>query len=282
MQANASYWLNKMPELPEVETTRCGILPHITKSRVVKVAIRQPRLRWPITENMQQILANTTLNDVLRRGKYLLLEFEHGTALLHLGMSGSVTILDTDIAACKHDHFDIQFDNGKILRYNDPRRFGAFLWAGTEPYQHKLLASLGVEPLENDFNAEYIYSASRKRKTNVKQFIMDAHLVVGVGNIYANEALFQAGIHPARQANRISHARYQRLVIVIKKVLNEAIKQGGTTLKDFNQVDGKPGYFSQSLSVYGRAGQPCMKCQHPLQEIRQSGRSSVFCKQCQS
>lgn len=271
-----------MPELPEVETTRQGILPHIKDQTVTSVQIRQYSLRWPITENMVQLISGKKLNNVNRRGKYLLLEFDHGSAFIHLGMSGSIRILGSDTVADKHDHFDICFSNGKLLRYNDPRRFGAFLWAGEIPLQHKLLAKLGVEPLGNEFDANTLFKASRKRKIAIKQFIMDSHVVVGVGNIYANEALFQAGINPSRQACRISLKRYQTLVDVIKNVLCKAIEQGGTTLKDFNQVDGKPGYFTQSLNVYGRAGQECMQCAGRLVEIRQSGRSTVFCKHCQT
>lgn len=271
-----------MPELPEVETTRRGIMPHILQHKVVKVIIRQYSLRWPIRKDMAQLLINGMLKDVHRRGKYLLLEFDCGTALIHLGMSGSIRILESNSQLKKHDHFDIHFSNGKILRYNDPRRFGAFIWAGDQPYQHDLLVNLGVEPLENDFDAAYLFSRSRTRKVAVKSFIMNAQVVVGVGNIYANETLFLAGISPIRAANKISFQRYQLLVSAIKKILSNAIKQGGTTLKDFNQVDGKPGYFAQSLQVYGRAGQKCLNCDSILQEIRQTGRATVFCKQCQS
>jgi formamidopyrimidine-DNA glycosylase len=272
-----------MPELPEVETTCSGIRPHITEQIVSNVVIRQFSLRWPITENMSQLMVGHRLNLVFRRGKYLLLQFSHGTALIHLGMSGSIRILnaDPDPDPQKHDHFDIIFANGKLLRYNDPRRFGAFLWAGEQPLEHKLIASLGVEPLDDDFDANYIYKASRNRKIAVKQFVMNAQLVVGVGNIYANESLFLAGIRPTRPANQVSLARYGRLVNIIKQVLAKAIKQGGTTLKDFNQVDGKPGYFAQSLLVYGRAGETCTQCDSILIEIRQSGRSSVFFNQFQ-
>ncbi len=271
-----------MPELPEVETTLQGISPHIKHHKVIKVLIRRSDLRWPVTKDIPHLLANSILLDVTRRGKYLLLQFEQGVALIHLGMSGSISIVENEEVIGKHDHFDIQFSNHKILRFNDPRRFGAFLWAGKDPLNHKLLINLGVEPFDKDFNGNYCYRAARSRKIAVKSFIMDAKLVVGVGNIYANEALFLAGIHPARSANRIGLQRYQNLVLVIKKVLTNAIKQGGTTLRDFTQVDGKPGYFSQSLNVYGRAGLDCLQCAEPLTEIRQSGRSSVFCNNCQS
>ena len=257
-----------MPELPEVETTLRGITPHICEQKVTEVTIRQYKLRWAIPENMQQLLVGEILNKITRRGKYLLLEFDKGTAMIHLGMSGSMRIYNTATEAGKHDHFDIEFNNGKTLRYNDPRRFGAFLWAGTEPYKHKLLSSLGVEPLGIDFDVDYIFKASRVRNIAIKKFIMDAKLVVGVGNIYANEALHLAGIHPNRSANQISKIRYQRLVLTIKDVLEKAIKQGGTTLNDFSQVDGKPGYFAQSLNVYGRSGQACYKCASVLKEIR--------------
>ena len=270
-----------MPELPEVETTCRGIAPHLEGKKVKSLTIRQFNLRWPIPSNMEELMKSHRLVKVYRRGKYILLTFNHGTAMIHLGMSGSMRVLDANIAVAKHDHFDIKFSNGKILRYNDPRRFGSFLWAGENPLQHKLLASLGVEPLESDFHADYIYKASRNRKIAIKQFIMDSHLVVGVGNIYANEALFQAGIRPSRAANQVSLKRYQRLVDIIKVVLDKAIKQGGTTLKDFSQIDGKPGYFAQELQVYGRAGERCLQCDEVLVEIRQCGRSSVFCKKCQ-
>ncbi|MFT5519773.1 MAG: formamidopyrimidine-DNA glycosylase [Enterobacterales bacterium] len=270
-----------MPELPEVETTCRGIAPHLEGKKVKSLTIRQYNLRWPIPSNMEELMKSHTLLKVYRRGKYILLAFNHGTAMIHLGMSGSMRVLDANVDVAKHDHFDIKFSNGKTLRYNDPRRFGSFLWAGENPLQHKLLASLGVEPLESDFHADYIYKASRNRKIAIKQFIMDSHLVVGVGNIYANEALFQAGIRPSRAANQVSLKRYQRLVDIIKVVLDKAIKQGGTTLKDFSQIDGKPGYFAQELQVYGRAGEQCLQCDEVLIEIRQSGRSSVFCKKCQ-
>jgi len=271
-----------MPELPEVETTRRGIIPHIKQQQIVKVIIRRYDLRWPVPENMSARLENKILLNILRRGKYLLFKFEHGTALVHLGMSGSMKILQEENKTEKHDHFDLHFSNGVILRFNDPRRFGAFLWAGKKPLNHKLLINLGLEPLDEGFDADYCYQAAKNRKLAVKQFIMDAKLVVGVGNIYANEALFLAGIHPGRSADCISYNGYKKLVSVIKKVLTKAIEQGGTTLQDFTQVDGKPGYFTQSLNVYGRAGQPCPKCEELLSEIRQSGRSSVFCNNCQS
>jgi len=271
-----------MPELPEVETTRRGIYPHICQQKVTNVKINRSDLRWPVPEDMPQLILDSVLQDVERRGKYLLLKFESGTALIHLGMSGSIRILEQQAPARKHDHFEIHFANDRILRFNDPRRFGAFLWAGREPCQHKLLVSLGVEPLDESFNAEYIFQVSRKRKIAVKQFIMDAKVVVGVGNIYANEALFLAGIHPQRSANRISYRRYQLLVSTIKEVLEKAIEQGGTTLKDYIGADGNPGYFEQCLNVYGRGGQHCLQCNDLLSEIRQSGRTTVYCKNCQS
>jgi len=271
-----------MPELPEVETTRRGIYPHIQLQKVASVIIRRRDLRWPIPENISQLIEGKLLLDINRRGKYLLMEFESGTALLHLGMSGSISILNSEIPPGKHDHFELYFANNKIMRFNDPRRFGCFIWAGKEPLAHKLLVNLGVEPLDQGFNAEYIYQAGKKKKISIKQLVMDSKLLVGVGNIYANESLFLAGIHPARAANRISLKRYERLVSNIKKVLTKAIEQGGTTLQDFTQVNGRPGYFSQALRVYGKAGQPCSNCNTLLSEIRQSGRSSVFCNNCQS
>lgn len=271
-----------MPELPEVETSRRGIQPHIEGQRLTCIEIRNPNLRWPVDIPQMESLVGQSLLNVGRRAKYLKLAFESGTALLHLGMSGSLRVVTAETDVTKHDHVDFTFDNGTILRFNDPRRFGALVWAGQEPEQHTLLASLGPEPFAEEFNTDYCYKLSRNKKTSIKQFIMDGRVVVGVGNIYANESLFMAGIHPARAAGRISRKRYERLVSAIKTVIGEAINQGGTTLQDFTQPDGKPGYFKQSLSVYGLAGEPCTKCEQILKEIRQNNRSTVFCSHCQT
>ncbi len=270
-----------MPELPEVEVCRLGISPHVLNQQVVKVTVRHKQLRWPVPDEVQQ-LVNHKVEAVERRSKYLLLKFSHGTLLLHLGMSGTVRIVDTSVAVKKHDHFDLLFEHGKILRLNDPRRFGAVLWFEQHQDEQGILTKLGPEPLSADFNSDYLYQKAQMRKVPIKSFLMNNQVVVGVGNIYANEALFQAGILPTTLAANISEPRFARLTEIIKQVLTAAIKQGGTTLKDFTQSDGKPGYFAQELMVYGRAGKPCVICSTPLEEIRQSNRSSVFCPNCQT
>ncbi len=270
-----------MPELPEVETTRRGIAPHIEGNQVSNVIIRQPRLRWPIPAFLPQQLIGHQLIEVSRRAKYLLLHFNCGCLLIHLGMSGSLRIITTNENIGKHDHIDIIFANNIILRMTDPRRFGAVLWLGDQPDTHPLLSKLGPEPLTEDFCGKYLYAKSWHRKRPVKQFIMDQQIVTGVGNIYASEALFASGIRPARPAGNISLIRYEKLAFAITKILTEAIARGGTTLRDFVGSDGKPGYFKQQLNVYGKSGLPCPKCQRPLAEIKLANRSSVFCKYCQ-
>lgn len=270
-----------MPELPEVETTVRGIAPHVEGQVIRQVVIRQPQLRWPVPVNLPEILPNLTIRSVSRRAKYLLISTDAGTIILHLGMSGSLRILPKEKPADKHDHIDFIFSNGTILRYNDPRRFGAVLWTTSSPAGHDLLKDLGPEPLSSDFDGAHLYRLSRNRKAPIKSFVMDGHVVVGVGNIYANEALFMAGIHPKRHAGRIALPRYQLLADCIKTVLHSAIEQGGTTLRNFVNEAGNPGYFKQQLRVYGRAGQPCPNCLHPLTEIRVTNRSTVFCVNCQ-
>lgn len=270
-----------MPELPEVETTRAGIEPHIIQQKVTQVIVRQANLRWPIPSELKSALKNQCIQAVLRRGKYLLLKTDAGTALFHLGMSGSLRILQVGVSPQKHDHVDIQFSNKVILRLNDPRRFGALLWTIEDPFQHPLLASLGPEPLTEDFSGDYLWQKAKGRKVAIKPFIMNNEIVVGVGNIYATEALFQAQIHPKRSANQIDKERYQLLTKCIKTILRKAIKKGGTTLKDFVNSKGNPGYFQQQLKVYGRSDLPCFVCQTKLKEIRLGQRSSVFCSKCQ-
>ena len=270
-----------MPELPEVETTRRGIETHIENNKVSKVILRRKTLRWPITPALSKDLPGETIQSVSRRGKYLLLATQKGCLLIHLGMSGSLRIVESSRAAAKHDHVDVVFANNKVLRYTDPRRFGCILWE-TEPIEaHPLLASLGPEPLEDNFHTDYLFKKSRRRNIAVKTFIMDSKVVVGVGNIYANESLFLAGISPKRSAGKISKPRYEKLVECIQQVLQQAIDVGGTTLKDFTGSDGEPGYFAQSLHVYGRRGEPCHGCNGTLKEIRQGQRSTVYCSQCQ-
>ena len=270
-----------MPELPEVETTRRGIEPHIVGKRVKALHVRQPKLRWPIPDAIHAA-EGKKLKSVERRGKYLLFRFSNGTIIAHLGMSGSMRITAPGEPPMFHDHVDLECSDGTTLRYCDPRRFGAWLWTEEDPLQHDLIAKLGPEPLTDAFNVEYLVAKAKGRKSSVKAFIMDSHVVVGVGNIYANEALFMAGIHPKRAAGRVSKARYEKLVEAIKAVLAASIEMGGTTLRDFVGGDGKPGYFKQTLRVYGRAGQPCLTCKTPLTEIRLGQRSTVFCKLCQT
>ncbi len=270
-----------MPELPEVETSRRGIAPHITGHSVRRVIIRQPRLRWPVPDTLPQLLQGKKLLAVERRGKYLLLRFHHGTAILHLGMSGSLRIATASTALRDHDHVDFEFNHRKILRLHDPRRFGCVLWTDAPITQHPLLAKLGPEPLSDDFDGELLYRLSRKRQCSIKAFIMNSHIVVGVGNIYACESLFLAGIHPKRKAGAVSRQRYQLLASAIKQILSAAIEQGGTTLRDFTREDGQPGYFAQQLFVYGKAGAPCAHCGKALRQINQQQRSTFYCAHCQ-
>ncbi|MZR62869.1 bifunctional DNA-formamidopyrimidine glycosylase/DNA-(apurinic or apyrimidinic site) lyase [Alcanivorax sp. DP30] len=268
-----------MPELPEVETTLRGIRPHLEGQVLSEVVVRERRLRWPVSEELLT-LRNSQVLALRRRAKYLLIELDCGELLIHLGMSGTLRVVDQSVPLRKHDHVDLQLDSGKVLRFNDPRRFGTVLFqAGGEP--HPLLAKLGPEPLSEAFSGDWLFDRSRGRKVAVKSFIMDNATVVGVGNIYAQESLFLAGIHPSRAAGKISKARYERFAEAIKTVLARAIEAGGTTLKDFTRADGQPGYFAQSLNVYGRAGQPCLRCKALLKADRHGQRSTSYCPQCQ-
>lgn len=269
-----------MPELPEVETSRRGISPHIVEQKIENIILRHHQLRWPIPANLAQLLQNKTVLTVDRRAKYLLLRFDHGTLLIHLGMSGNLRICELNTPVKKHDHVDFIFQHC-LLRYTDPRRFGAILWLGEHPEENTLLSILGPEPLSDEFTAELLYELAKNRKLAVKQFIMEQKVVTGVGNIYATEALFKAGISPIRAANKISLKRYQVLVSAIKEILEAAIKQGGTTLKDFVGGDGKPGYFQQTLHVYGKTGEKCPKCELPLTSVKLAARNSVYCQHCQ-
>lgn len=267
-----------MPELPEVEVSRMGISPHLIGQTVAKITIRTPKLRWAIPFELTQ-LEGQVIQTITRRAKYLLIETQVGCAIVHLGMSGSLRVLDAEIPAGKHDHVDLKLSNGKVLRYNDPRRFGAWLWS--EDGQHAVLANCGPEPLTDAFNAEYLLEKAVNKRVAVKQFIMDNKVVVGVGNIYANESLFSAKIHPSRAAGSLSMPEWQQLVSDIKAVLATAIKQGGTTLKDFAQADGKPGYFAQELQVYGKAGKLCPTCGEPIEELKIGQRNTFYCGGCQ-
>ncbi len=269
-----------MPELPEVEITKQGLLPLINQT-VSSVAIRNAAMRWPIPMHLPETLANRRLLTLDRRAKYIQLGFENGTLLVHLGMSGSISLLDRNYPPEKHDHFDIVFQNNQVMRLNDPRRFGAVLWAGKNPDSHALLASLGPEPLEDAFDGRYLLSQLKSRKAAIKIAIMDAHLVVGVGNIYANEALFRSGIHPQYIANQLSLAKCNKLVSEIKATLTDALEAGGSSVRDFSAVNGKSGYFQQSYYVYGRTNQPCKKCKTLIKCIRLGQRSTFYCKKCQ-
>lgn len=269
-----------MPELPEVETTRSGIEPHIIQQRIKQVIVRERRLRWTIPDELDVLASQQTIQKVKRRAKYLLLELDSGSVIIHLGMSGSLRIIENNAPLQKHDHVDIVLENGIILRYHDPRRFGCILWS-KEPASHELLKSLGPEPLTDAFNTDYLFDVSRSRSIAIKLFIMDNKVVVGVGNIYANEALFAAGINPNKPANTISKARYEKLVCCIKEILARAIQVGGTTLRDFVGGDGKPGYFQQTLNVYGRGHLPCKVCGQLLKETKLGQRATVWCNRCQ-
>ncbi|MCZ2723657.1 bifunctional DNA-formamidopyrimidine glycosylase/DNA-(apurinic or apyrimidinic site) lyase [Marinomonas sp. 15G1-11] len=270
-----------MPELPEVETTRKGIEPYLVDVIVDRVVIRQPMLRWPVTPELPTRLAQQVIRSVTRRGKYIAIHTDVGTMIVHLGMSGSLYLVDQKTEALFHDHVDIILGSGKCLRYTDPRRFGSILWTEEDWFAHPLIRSLGPEPLTDEFNVDYLTAQAKSRKKPIKTFIMDSKIVVGVGNIYANEALFMSGIRPDKPAGGISKKRLALLVDNIKTILSAAIKQGGTTLKDFVGGDGKPGYFKQNLSVYGRAGEPCVNCQKALIESRLGQRSTVYCPACQ-
>ena len=269
-----------MPELPEVETTKNGLLPLINNQRVTRAIRHRANLRWEIPKALKTILAGQVVNGIDRRGKYLLIRFDVGSLIIHLGMSGSIKVVDSSEVLRKHDHFELIFDNNKSMRLNDPRRFGAVLFS--KDGSHKLLDGLGVEPLEDLFDDTYLYVRSRKKQQNIKAFIMDSKVVVGVGNIYACESLHQAGIAPECSAGSVSKKRYQVLSQCIKNILTQAIDAGGTTLQDFSQVDGTPGYFSQTLSVYGRENRPCGTCSGKISRITQNQRSTFYCKQCQT
>lgn len=270
-----------MPELPEVETTRIGIAPHILGETVNRIIIRNRKLRWPVSPRLGRELPGQQICKVGRRGKYLLIYTGQGCIILHLGMSGSLRMLNEITAPNLHDHVDIRFDSGRCLRFTDPRRFGSIHWTKKDPLQHKLLKQLGLEPLGDDFNGEYLFSTSRNRKQAVKTFIMDSHIIAGVGNIYANESLFAAGIHPKRLAGKISKLRYAQLASEIKTVLYKALKKGGTTLRDFLDGDGKPGYFRHELKVYDRENEPCPNCSTPIRQERIGQRSGFYCPHCQ-
>lgn len=268
-----------MPELPEVETSRRGIAPHLVGETILHTVIRHPQLRWPIPVEIYQLHHQVVLS-IQRRAKYLLIELATGWVIIHLGMSGRLHILSEDSPAGKHDHVDLVMANGKVLRYTDPRRFGAWLWCD-DLAQSRVLAHLGPEPLSDDFNSEYLFSRSRNKRTLIKPWLMDNKLVVGVGNIYASESLFEAKILPDRPAMSLTLTEAESVVASIKAVLLRSIEQGGTTLRDFLQSDGKPGYFVQQLQVYGRAGETCRICATVIESVVQAQRRTFYCPQCQ-
>lgn len=270
-----------MPELPEVETTRLGLVPHLSAQTVCGVIVRQKRLRVPMPPRLRSKLSGCRIESLSRRGKYLLIHLSDGALLVHLGMSGSLFVVPADALPDKHCHLDVLLDNGMALRFRDPRRFGSVLWTAEDPYSLPQLARLGAEPLSKAFTADYLYSRAQGKKAAVKNFIMDARMVAGVGNVYANEALFGAGISPLRPAGCVSRERCRRLARALRLVLRQAIRQGGTTLKDFTNADGKPGYFQRTLKVYGREGLSCVRCQRPITRRVIGGRSSFYCRSCQ-
>jgi formamidopyrimidine-DNA glycosylase len=271
-----------MPELPEVETVRRGVEPHVLGRRITRVVVREPRLRWPVAPDLPTTLANRQIVATERRGKVLQLVLDSGDRLLiHLGMSGRLYVLRTGHALLKHDHVDIELDDGAMLRFHDPRRFGAMLlWRAGESMP-QLLANMGHEPFSDAFSGAYLYALSRGRRSAVKSFLMDGQVVVGAGNIYAAESLFRAGIRPNRAAGRVSRAAYDRLAGTVRDVLAAAIEQGGTTLRDYAGADGAPGYFQQQLDVYGRAGESCHVCSTPIRRLVIGQRSSFYCPSCQ-
>lgn len=270
-----------MPELPEVETTRRGIATSVVGRTIEQVLVREPRLRWRIPGDLAAHAAGQRVRDVRRRAKYLVFDLERGALILHLGMSGSLRVVARDTPPMLHDHVDVVVDSGACLRFNDPRRFGCLLWTDDDPLQHPLLRKLAPEPLSDEFDGEYLARAAKRRSVAIKQLLMNGQVVVGVGNIYASEALFRAGIRPRRASGRIKRAEFNALAKSIKRVLNDAIRSGGTTLRDYVNADGKPGYFSQKLYVYERSGQPCRKCRTPIRRLVQGQRSTYFCPQCQ-
>lgn len=274
-----------MPELPEVETTLRGIRPHLEGRRIERLVVRDSRLRLPVPADLPERLAGLNVLGITRRAKYLLIGTETGSLILHLGMSGSLRVLPVATPPAKHDHLDLVLCDGHCLRLRDPRRFGLLVWTPDSPetaaQRHPLLAHLGPEPLGTQFDGDYLWRRSRGRRVSVKSFIMDGAVVVGVGNIYANESLYLSGIHPSRSCQRIGLERYRRLASAIRGVLSAAIAQGGTSLRDFVQEDGNPGYFAQSLKVYGREGEPCPGCGEPVRQRRIAQRSSFYCPRCQ-
>lgn len=270
-----------MPELPEVETMRRGIEPMVVNKIITEVHVHNASLRWPVPGDLVDLLPGQKIRSISRRSKYLLFAFEKGTLIVHLGMTGHLRLAPYTSKKRKHDHVEIVFTDGSALRYNDSRRFGAVLWTDDDPLRHVRLAGLGPEPFSPEFDDDYLFQRSRSRKIAVKTFLMDAQVVVGVGNIYASEALFRAGIDPTRPAGKVSKPAFQRMVRSVREVLEAAIAAGGTTIRDFSDSQGRPGYFTQELRVYGRAGQACPCCGSPIKQVRLGQRSTFYCRNCQ-
>jgi len=270
-----------MPELPEVETICRGLESTVLKQKIMDVHVRNFKLRHPIPRNISQILKGQYFQKISRRGKYILLQTKTGTLIIHLGMSGNLQIKNKDHIAAKHEHLNITFDNNLVLCYNDPRRFGAILWTTKDPIKHRLLKNLGLEPFAKNFAADFLFNSAKSKKCSIKQFIMDNSVVTGIGNIYANEILFATKINPLKKTNTLSLAHYQKLVKETKRILVLAIKHGGTTIKDHTNSSGKKGMFQNRLKVYGRFGKPCYNCQAKLATIKITGRTTVFCPNCQ-
>ncbi len=270
-----------MPELPEVETTVRGISPYVKDATITEVVVRQPSLRWPVSGKLAESITNRRVERIVRRAKYMLFSVGDGCMLIHLGMSGSLRLSPLDEPPGVHDHVEFAIDDRWRLRLRDPRRFGCVLWIDGDPYGHRLLCSLGLEPLSEQFNGEHLYRISRGRKAAVKNVLMDGRIVVGVGNIYASESLHRAGIHPARSAGRIGRRRYDMLASSVKSTLSEAIDAGGTTLRDFVSGASQPGYFAQHLKVYGCADRPCKQCGNAISKITIGQRATYYCKNCQ-
>lgn len=270
-----------MPELPEVETTRRGIEAALVGKTITRAVLHEARLRWTVPRDFVAAVSGQRVLAVKRRAKYLLIELERGTLILHLGMSGSLRLVAPGSPRLAHDHVELRLDDSNVLRFNDPRRFGSMHYVTDDPLQHALLARLAPEPLEGEFDADYLWKVTRKRRASIKQILMSSHLVVGVGNIYASEALFRAGVRPGRAAGRLKRNEIEQLVAGIKAVLQAAITAGGTTLRDYVNAEGMPGYFRQKLYVYERAGEPCRRCGTSIRHLQQGQRSSYYCPQCQ-
>ncbi|NKB75954.1 MAG: bifunctional DNA-formamidopyrimidine glycosylase/DNA-(apurinic or apyrimidinic site) lyase [Gammaproteobacteria bacterium] len=270
-----------MPELPEVETTLRGIEPFLTNQNLSRLQVRNRSLRWPVEHGLESAVANRRIKYLQRRGKYILIHFDQGGLIIHLGMSGSMRVLFENEVSGPHDHFDLVTERGVIIRYRDPRRFGCLLYVDAQVESHDRLIDLGVEPLTDDLTGKYLYDQAKAKRTSVKVLIMNGKIVVGVGNIYASESLFAAGIHPARRCDRVSQLRYENLAISIKRILHRSIKQGGTTLQDFVGADGSPGYFEQKLAVYGRKGEACFRCGGEVRSVVLGQRSTFYCAVCQ-